>query len=360
MRAAVIGAGIYGLHVARLLGENRHQVDVFEKESTGMQVASKLNQARVHGGYHYPRSLQTAARSQKNYINFISEYSSCIDGGSKAIYGIAKDSKVSPEKFWHLSKMIGAQIKTASKKDSDLFNSTLIAQAFVVNECAFNSDLILDQILQSMPPSVSFYHNQKIQNYNIVKQAEKSKSEVYIVGDKESFGPYDLCVNATYGELVNYESVSDNLVYEVCELMHVKTPQELENLAITVMDGPFFSLTPWPVFGEKVLTHVRFTPHSKHSNYKDAQQIIDSKRLESRFGITIRDCERYLPIAKEIKYLESKYVVKTILSSRDFDDARPILARTDEQILHLVGSKIDNIYDVDEVVLKFLRGNGHY
>jgi len=360
LRVAVIGAGIYGLHVARLLGEYHYQVDVFEKESTGMQVASKLNQARVHGGYHYPRSLQTAARSQKNYVNFISEYSSCIDSNSKAIYGIAKDSKVSPEKFWHLSKMIGADIKPVSKKDSELFDRTLIAHAFVVNECAFNSQLILNQILESMPTSITLYHNQKIHHYNFVKQAENGQSEVYLVGEKESFGPYDLCVNATYGELVNNESVSDNLVYEVCEIMHVKTPQELEKLAITVMDGPFFSLTPWPVFGEKVLTHVRFTPHSKHNNYREAQKIIDSKCLESRFGIAIRDCERFLPMAREIEYLESKYVVKTILNSRDFDDARPILARIDGQILHLIGSKIDNIYDVDEVVLKFVRGNGHF
>jgi hypothetical protein len=65
-------------------------------------------------------------------------------------------------------------------------------------------------------------------------------------------------------------------------------------------------------------------------------------------------------MAREIEYLESKYVVKTILNSRDFDDARPILARIDGQILHLIGSKIDNIYDVDEVVLKFVRGNGHF
>lgn len=360
MRVAVIGAGIYGLHVARLLGGYGHQVDVFEKEVSGMQVASKLNQARVHGGYHYPRSLQTAARSQKNYVKFISEYSSCIDIGSKAIYGIAKDSKVSPEKFWQLSKMISAPIKPASKKESELFNSKLIVQAFVVKECAFNSELVLNQLLQRMPTTVSIYHNQKIRNYNIVKKAENTKSEIYIVSEIESFGPYDLCVNATYGELTSNESFSDKLVYEVCELMHVKTPQELENLAITVIDGPFFSLTPWPVLGEKVLTHVRFTPHAEYTSYKDAQQMIDTKKVESRFGITIRDCERFLPIAREIKHLQSKYVVKTILSWRDFDDARPILAGHNAQILHLVGSKVDNIYDVDEVVLNFLRGNSHY
>ena len=359
MRVAVIGAGIYGLHVARLLGGNGHQVDVFEKESSGMQVASKLNQARVHGGYHYPRSIQTAARSQRNYEKFILEFSSCIDGKSKAIYGIAKDSKVSPEKFWQMSKLIGAQIEITSNIEDKLFDKNLIAQTFLVNECSFNSELIFDQMLRVMPINVSLFHNQKIQHYNTVETLRDSESEVYLFGDEESFGPYDLCIDATYGEFVSIENTSNELMYEVCELMHVKAPPELENLAITVMDGPYFSLTPWPAFGEKVLTHVRFTPHSRHTKYKEAKLSIETNDLNSRFEITVRDCVRYLPIAREIEYLESKFVVKTILSSRDFDDARPILAKSKKRVLHLIGSKIDNIYDADEVVLNFLRGD-HY
>ena len=114
MKVAVVGAGIYGLHIARLLGLNNHKVDVFEKESKCMQGASLFNQARVHGGYHYPRAVSTAARSQKNYQRFIRDFSSCIDGDSQAIYAIAQSSKVSPEKFWHLAKLIGAPIKISS------------------------------------------------------------------------------------------------------------------------------------------------------------------------------------------------------------------------------------------------------
>ena len=357
---AIIGAGIYGLHIARLLGGMKHQVDVFEKESSGMQMASKLNQARVHGGYHYPRSIQTAARSQRNYGKFISEFSSCVDGKSKSIYGIAKDSKVSPEKFWRMSKMIGAQIEIASEKYGELFDKTLITQTFLVEECSFNSQQVLAQLLQTMPESVTIQHNLKIQNYKTVSCHGDGEAEVYLSGDKESFGPYHFCIDATYGEFVSDNLSSNKLMYEVCELMHVKVPGKLENLAVTVMDGPFFSMTPWPAFGEKVLTHVKFTPHSKHTTYKQAREIIESDWLKSRYEVTIRDCERYLPAARDVTYLGSKFVVKTILKSRDFDDARPILAQKQKQILHLIGSKIDNIYDADDVVLNFLRGNHHY
>lgn len=43
-----------------------------------MQEASLFNQARVHGGYHYPRSLTTAARGRANYAKFIDEFNDAV------------------------------------------------------------------------------------------------------------------------------------------------------------------------------------------------------------------------------------------------------------------------------------------
>ena len=53
----IIGAGLYGLYAAKICGERGERVLVLEWEKSPFQRATYINQARVHMGYHYPRSL---------------------------------------------------------------------------------------------------------------------------------------------------------------------------------------------------------------------------------------------------------------------------------------------------------------
>ena len=64
-KTIVIGGGFYGLRTAQYLVEELGQKDVLvlEKEPSVMARASYNNQARVHNGYHYPRSVLTAMGS---------------------------------------------------------------------------------------------------------------------------------------------------------------------------------------------------------------------------------------------------------------------------------------------------------
>ena len=64
--ALVVGGGFYGCGIAAALRQ-RHglaRVLVVERETDLLARASYVNQARVHNGYHYPRSFMTAYRSR--------------------------------------------------------------------------------------------------------------------------------------------------------------------------------------------------------------------------------------------------------------------------------------------------------
>jgi hypothetical protein len=100
---------------------------------------------------------------------------------------------------------------------------------------------------------------------------------------------------------------------------------------------------------------VRFTPHSKHDNFHEAYDQVSGLDLVSRHEITLRDSARYIPIMSETRYLKSKFAVKTVLASRDSDDARPIITSESERLLNIIGSKVDNIYDIEDVVLNFVE-----
>jgi hypothetical protein len=66
-----------------------------------------------------------------------------------------------------------------------------------------------------------------------------------------------------------------------------------------------------------------------------------------------RDAMRYLPALKDASYRGSIWETKTILPQSDANDSRPILFKSDPSapnIVSVLGGKIDNIYDLDDVL----------
>ncbi len=54
-----------------------------------MSRASYNNQARVHNGYHYPRSILTALRSRISFPRFVDEFRDCVDSDFDKYYLIS-------------------------------------------------------------------------------------------------------------------------------------------------------------------------------------------------------------------------------------------------------------------------------
>jgi hypothetical protein len=174
-------------------------------------------------------------------------------------------------------------------------------------------------------------------------------------GDRKIF---NAGVVATYGldNIQGIKNVNENYVYEVCELTKITPPQSLVKKAVTIVDGPYWSLTPWPAFTSHVLTHVRYTPHARFENYFEAKKFLEETKI-SRAAMMIRDASRYVPEMAGSKILNSEYTIKTILRKRDQDDARPIFVRNEGRVLSILGSKIDNVYDVEDSITKFMKAD---
>ena len=75
----IIGAGLYGLYAAlhSARKEKSQHILVLEKDSAAFMRATYINQARVHMGYHYPRSLSTAKKSANYFKRFMTDFSFC-------------------------------------------------------------------------------------------------------------------------------------------------------------------------------------------------------------------------------------------------------------------------------------------
>lgn len=82
----IIGAGLYGLYSALFCCERGQRIAVLECDSAPFKRATFINQARVHQGYHYPRSISTATKSAGYFERFNRDHDFCINRQFDHIY----------------------------------------------------------------------------------------------------------------------------------------------------------------------------------------------------------------------------------------------------------------------------------
>lgn len=129
----VIGGGFYGSMLALFLSEYYDRVALLEQHSTLLSMASYINQARVHNGYHYPRSLMSAISSFRNFPRFCLDFRHAIVSDFDKYYGIARSgTKVGAREFYKRFHTIGASIEIASQEVKGLFNTALVDEVYKV------------------------------------------------------------------------------------------------------------------------------------------------------------------------------------------------------------------------------------
>ena len=148
---AVIGGGFFGCRIAQHLRAFMPRIVVLEQEADLLQRASYNNQARVHQGYHYPRSVLTALRSRVNFGRFIREYPECVDSSFTKYYAIARNySHVTARQFRIFCERIGAPIEPAPRDVRAFFDADRIEDVFLVKEFAFDAVKLKEHVARDL------------------------------------------------------------------------------------------------------------------------------------------------------------------------------------------------------------------
>ena len=76
----ILGADLYGLYSALYCARHHEKqtIIVLEHDPAAFSRSTYINQARVHMGYHYPRSLSTAEKSAHYFRRFMDDYAFCV------------------------------------------------------------------------------------------------------------------------------------------------------------------------------------------------------------------------------------------------------------------------------------------
>jgi hypothetical protein len=225
-KIAIIGAGIFGTSIALELSRNDFQVDLFEVEDDIMLKASKKNHNRIHYGYHYPRSIETANQSLEGLISFYGRYKESIINTFPNYYCISnQNSNVTTKEYIDFCEKVGLTLKE-SYPSQKILNRDLIESSFLVEEPIFDWD-----VLQGL----------------VKKELENSNVNLKLNCDfRTTKSSYDFIINSTFAKVNEINSFLG--VEEIkLKLQDVVVPifnYDSDKFGLTVMDGPFCSIMP--------------------------------------------------------------------------------------------------------------------
>ncbi len=357
----VVGGGVFGCFLAlQLAREHSLSVCVLEREGALLRRASYNNQARVHNGYHYPRSILTGLRSRVNSRRFLSEFAECVDTTFAKYYAVARTrSNVTAAQFEQFCARIGAPLSKPEPHVQRWFNEALIERVWRTEEWAFDSDALAGRMAKDLAArDVPVHFQHEALRLKPTTGARRLELEVRRLADGSSYSlAADHVFNATYSDLNGLLSRSSvpklALKQEVTEIALVETPPELERVGVTVMCGPFFSFMPFPPRKLHSLSHVRYTPHR---SWRDREAEFDNHAFFSGLNEPsyceqmIRDSARYMPAIASFRQRDSLIELKTVLPQSEHDDSRPILFHRHTELpglISVLGGKVDNIYDIE-------------
>ena len=366
----IIGAGLYGLYSALFSGKRGEKVVVLERDSAPFMRATYINQARVHMGYHYPRSLSTACKSANYFKRFMDDFDSCILTSFDQVYATSsKFSWTNAEQFVKFCDHAG--IRCDEVRPNKYFKEEMCDGAFLTEEYTYDAMILKDFFLSEIAryPNIEIVCDADIISINKEKDHFEIKTANGIV-----YGTSFL-LNATYASTNQISDMLDfpsfKIKYELCEIILCDVNKKLEKTGITVMDGPFFSIMPFGLTGQHSLTAVTFTPHS--TSYEDlpsfqCQMRRTDGKCRSNNLMNCNECQekpetawaymsglarKYLRDDMGFSYKGSLFSMKPILKASEIDDSRPTVIRKfceNPTYVAVLSGKINTVYDMDEVL----------
>jgi len=351
----VIGGGFYGCSLALFLKTAGEKVTLVEAEDRLLARASRVNQARVHTGFHYPRSPLTAVKSMVLHRRFLADFPQAVVGDFDMLYAIARHrSKISARRFHRMFADMGAPIAPATPAQAALFSSDMVEQAFACREYAFDYRVLARQLgarLDAVGVDLRL-------GTRVTALAEHGSPIIATLSNGEEIEARQV-FNVTYAQI---NALLDTaglpqaaLKHELAEVALVEVPPKLMRIGITVLDGPFFSCMPYPAEGLHSLTHVRLTPQASWTDAsagKSAYEVFAAVEPQARHRHMLLDAQRYVPALAGAQWRKSLHEVKTVLVKNEKDDGRPILFHraAGSRVCSVMGGKIDNIYDLFDIL----------
>lgn len=363
----VVGGGLFGSYAAWVLARRGLSVALVERDPALMQRATLVNQARLHSGLHYPRSLLTAVESLRHYESFSAAFPGVVREDFTKVYAVSRDqSKTSADGFRRFLDRLG---QSAEEVDPEQwFRPGVASLAVKVREGSFDA-VRLRASLES----------------RLAEQQVKMMMGTSVTGGRGSESGVDILLStrqrisaggvvlATYAGLDplrrSFGLDPLRLKHELTEVLLCRVGDPYRNLGITVMDGPFWSFMPFGWTDLVSLTSVSLTPvmTAQDEPRFACQSSLGSRctpddlqvcttcpaRPDSLWRHQFQQAARMLKDTSAFQYDSSMWTVKALLSTTEVDDARPTFIKREAStpIWTVFSGKVSTVLDLEEALL---------
>ena len=358
----VIGGGLFGAYSALILKNLGHSVLIVEQGSELMSRASMVNQARLHTGLHYPRSIVTARESLGYYLKFRQRFPSAVFD-FRQIYAVSThNSKTSSRDFLDFVNRLGLDFEVI--QHDRYFNPGTVALALKVEEPTFDAKILREEILSE----IEFEPNIKLSlNTAVIGGRLSNKGSTLSLSNGSKVETKGVVIAAYAGINPIRESLGLQglpLSFELAEIVLGSVSHEMSGLGFTVMDGPFWSMMPFGNSGSVSLTSVGITPLQKSKSLP----IFQCQSLRTGCSpLRLSDCNTcpvkpssavvhqvqqmslFLKNQDFFTPIRSLFTVKSTLNTTEVDDARPTLIQKerDSKTWTVFSGKVSTLFDLE-------------
>lgn len=316
MKVRVLGGGWYGCHIAAYLRFLGCEVELHEIGSRLFNGASGSNPARLHLGFHYPRSLSTRAACQDHYREFMDAYGHLTRGIPVNVYAVAEHRSVVD--FGTYCQVLRGEVQYITVEKPAELGLHKVEGALLTGE-----------------------------RHIVIDQARKFFDQTLLDSVKYGVGPldveadaYDWTIDCTFcaRDGVNIDR------YEPCITALLEGPTDR---AVTIMDGPFPSIYPWnEAEGLCSLTSALYTPLAKCRTYEGAQAVLAATTVDDtreRVHAMREQIGEFWPASRDLfRPAAPLFGIRAMPLSGA--DARLVdIVRTSERRLRVRAGKIDSI-----------------
>jgi hypothetical protein len=345
-RVAVVGGGIFGVTAAIELARSGYEVDLLERNSDLLRAASGINQFRLHRGYHYPRSADTAVSCKASEVTFRSAYAAAVRNDSEHYYAISPhDSLTTPEAFVQFCATLGLEHERAAPA---MLKQDRVALCVRVRESLFDAAVLRE-----------------------ICRAELQRSGVRVhlgtAATTQMLDGYDFRILATYASLNELIAGRRSRLFqfEICEKPVVRLPDTFRRKSVVILDGPFMCIDPMGARDLFVLGNVVHAIHA--SNVGELPEVPPAlrpllnagivQRSTTKFPLFVEAAREFFSGIEEAQHVGSMFTIRTVLPGTDRTDERPTLVeRIDDRTITIFSGKITTCVEAAREVVGMLDG----
>ena len=307
----IIGAGWYGLYIAKFFQDNGEEYIVFEKKNDIFEGASGYNQNRLHLGFHYPRSYITRKQARSGFDIFKQKFPQLSSEIKTNIYAIHECSILDYRSYLSIFRHEGYIFDEIEPIDPQF------------------QGCINTHEEQISPNAAKMYFKDCALNIEYNSNCRLEGNELYVNG---KLIKYDRLFDCTWGQLVPIDGYFKENFTTVIVKAH--NPPLFD--ALTIMDGPFFSIFPLDRDeGLYTLTSVKHGVTSCSAN-------ISADKSWKEF-------EAMLPnIAKS--FVPVNFYCSQKLKPKEYSAKRAVDIIKRKNVYHILAGKIDAIFELDSLL----------